>query len=142
MKNNLLLHVLVSNTLRKMKHSLTGSMSALAVDNVESVQTKLPAKRFRICAGPTAIRLHDPGPKVSVFSQKLKRSEVITPQVEFVVVTVPKSPLLNVHQGRNFDVVEQLKIRGVSLSERGNAFEGLVVMPPTTESERKKNCFY
>lgn len=119
-----------------MNDSLTGITIALAVDKVESVQTKLPPKLFRICAGKTAIRLHDPDPKVSVLTKKSKCNKVFTPQVALVAVTIPNISLLNVHQGKNFDAVVQLKITGSSISERANAFEGLVVMPPVTTSEK------
>jgi len=50
---------------------LIGARSALAVDKVESVQRKLPVTRYMLAAGATTIRLHDPGPKVSVLNQEL-----------------------------------------------------------------------
>lgn len=46
---------------------------------------------------------------------------------------------LTVHHGRYFDFVVQLKIIGSFLSERGNAFEGLVVKPPITMSDKQDN---
>lgn len=59
---------------------------------------------------------------------------MIIPQVESVIVILEPS-WLNFHQGRSFAAVVQLKITGSSWSERGNAFEGFVVMPPPTFSE-------
>lgn len=93
----------------------------------------MKARRDRYPAGGTKIRLHDPGPKDSAMNQG-SSSEMVTPQVEFVSGLSPDSP--TDHHGRYFDAVVQLKIIGSSLSERGNTFEGFVVKPPITGSEK------
>ena len=78
------------------------------------------------------IRLHDPGPKDSARNQELRGAEVITPQVEFVIVELSDS---NVHHGMYCDSEVQLKIIR-SVSRREDALDGLVVMPRVTFSEK------
>lgn len=64
-------------------------------------------------------------------------AEVLSPQVEFVSVKLTsESRGLNVHQGRYSEAVVQLKIIRLFLSERKNAFKGIVVIPPITLSEK------